>query len=572
MQHEQQPIETHLEFAERYAKSTKRTILYAIAYARVSHPDQAKKNLSVPAQYRRIDEWAQQNNVVILYRDADEGVSAHDEKANREAFNRLVDIACHDNRITLFLIDDIERFYRDKYMSGTIKGRLRKHGVKVIITSDPYDPTTIEGVWRESIGEAQAQTSSMKTSFYTFRGQEENIQTRDPETGWCYKNGGRAPFGYRSVRVARGQNIRHLDIIKVIWELDPEPAEVMQYYYRELKLKQRLSHQATHRELNRLNMLSPTPGRPWTISSVITMMQEDRILQYAGMAIWNKEDHKTQGKRFKDKSEWIKVENAHPAIITMEEAEELLKLKEERGRDAKWGRTEDSDWLLVGKNILGEDFFVCLECGTKMSSYQPTMKNRKCYLCGNARYRGENACIHKTIDKEWIEEFLLKQIKKHFGTKAKAKEIADNFNKSLKEDNSDAYHAREKLTKAIETADQKLSNLAKAVANGFDITIANEEMKNIKSEKARANSELIKIDGELKLRPQLIEAENLLAMYRNLEKAFAGHENRTKKELLRRFVRRIEFDPQEDRVSVHLFTEPTSTSAVWFSYGAQDRT
>lgn len=546
------------------------TVTYAVAYARVSKEDQAIKNLSVPAQFRRIEEYCQKNNIVIVYRDADEGVSSFKDNVNREGFERAVEAACRDKRVTLFLIDDSARFYRDSYRAGATKARLRRHGVRVLITSNPYDVTTIAGKWMEKIDEAKDETSSMMTGFYTFRGQEQNIQTRDEITGWCYKNGGKAPFGYRTVKVVRGRDPRGRDIIKALWEIDEEAAEVLRYYYRELKLKRQLSHHAAHRELNRLKLSGPTPGKPWTISSVITMMQEDRILQCAGVAIWNKEDHKTPGRRFKPKEEWIFVENAHPAIITMEEAQALLKLKKERAYNAKWGRTEDSDWLLVGKNVINEDFFVCLACGTRMSSHQPSPRNRKCYLCGNARYRGPDACIHKPVDKLWLEEYLLKVIKEHFGTNEAAQAIAKKFNQALKEESSAEIKALTSLEQAIHDYDKKIKNLVQAVADGLDISEVKEEIQRLKEEQKNSQLELDRLRDEINASPQEIHPEDILNMYSRLELAFQDQSNREKKKLLRYFIRKIEFSPDDDRLTVYLFADPTSTKAVWFSFGAQD--
>jgi DNA invertase Pin-like site-specific DNA recombinase len=41
---------------------------YAVSYARVSTADQAATDLSVPAQFRRIDEYAKKNNLSIKTR------------------------------------------------------------------------------------------------------------------------------------------------------------------------------------------------------------------------------------------------------------------------------------------------------------------------------------------------------------------------------------------------------------------------------------------------------------------------------------------------------------------------
>jgi DNA invertase Pin-like site-specific DNA recombinase len=360
--------------------------LFAVSYARVSTEDQARKELSVPAQFRRIDDFSDKNNITIVYRDADEGVSAYGDTENRDGFIRAVEYACKDPRVTLFMIDDTERFYRDKYLSGETKARLRRHGVWVLITSDPYDPRTIEGVWRESIGDALAQTSSMKTAFYTFRGMEENIKKRDPVTGWCFKNGGTAPFGYKAVHVVRGQDSRGRNIIKTLWEIDEEAAEVKRFMFN--KRAEGESKKAIWRMLNQNKMLSPSPGKAWTISSIFEMMREERVLQDAGWAIWNKEDHGTKGKRFKDKSKWVHVENAHPAIISFELAKKVIEINQSAGKDYSERRAGASPFLLTGKNDFKEDMFVCLECGARMTGLKASKRHRPEYICGSVRYRG----------------------------------------------------------------------------------------------------------------------------------------------------------------------------------------
>lgn len=544
---------------------------YAVSYARVSSPDQAMKGLSIPAQFRRNDEYAKRNNIQIVYKDADEGVSAFKDNENRDAFWRCVDVACRDKRVSLFLIDDPLRFFRDRYLAVETKAELRRAGVRVVICSNPYDTSTIQGVWQEAIDEARAQTGSMETAFATIRGMEQNAMTRDAETGWCYKNGGRAPFGYKPLRVVRGQDKRGRDLIKTLWEIHPEEAEVVRFMYVECRAKKQMSYKAIQNAMNSLGMLSPTPGRPWSISTVCDMMREDRVLQCAGVYFWNKEDHRTPGRRFKPKDEWIRVDNAHPAIITMEEAEKVIAIKKARAMDRRWRRSENSDWLLIGKNILGEDLFVCLACGTRMSSYQPTRRNRRCYLCGSARYRGKDACIHKPVDKDWIEKFLLERIKETFGTREAAENIVKDLNEALSDEIAIWAKAKEKLMRALQHNESKITNLVRAVSEGFDIVVAKEELSRLQEQKADLEKRLNEIKAESQSKPRMLTPDDVLLIYQRLEDAFAKQSNKDKKKMLRCFVRKLEFNPTEDSLTVYLFAEPASTTtAVWFSSGARD--
>lgn len=91
----------------------------------------------------------------------------------------------------------------------------------VIPVSSPYDPTTTEGLWRESIDDALSMTTSKTIADHTMKGMKENATRRDPETGYCYKNGGTPPYGYALKHVVTGKDSRGKDITKSLWELDP---------------------------------------------------------------------------------------------------------------------------------------------------------------------------------------------------------------------------------------------------------------------------------------------------------------------------------------------------------------
>lgn len=545
---------------------------YAVSYARVSTEDQARKELSVPAQFRRMDNWANNNDTTILLQEADEGVSSFKERdsESRDGFWRAVDYACREKRVTLFLIDDQARFFRDPYLSGETKARLRRNGVKVLVTSNPYDPETVQGVWMESIDMAQAKTSSLMTSLYTFRGMEENAKKRDSITGWCFKNGGRAPFGYKAIHVVRGQDTRGRDIIKTLWEIHDEAAEVLRFMYCDYRINNDMSYVAIRNELNRLNKLSPTIGRPWTISSIIEMMREDRILQYAGIYFWNKEDHKTIGRRFKDKSVWIKVDNAHPGIISLEESAAVIEINRLHSHDNAYCRTEHSPYLLTGQNILGEDMFICKACGARMTSYQPARRSKKRYLCGTKHYRGQEYCQSNPIDKDWLESTLLNKIKESFGTKEVAIEIADRINKELKDGLSPDVKAQNKLEKQLSQVENKINNLVRAVADGFDLEIAKTELDSLKNEKGKLKIELESFTNKEYRRPKPVSAEDILQAYKYLDEAFQTKNTEQKRRFLRCFVKSLEYDPDTDLLNIRLFSLPMSSACILI--GAQDRT
>ena len=61
------------------------------------------------------------------------------------------------------------------------------------------------------------------------------------------------------------------------------------------------------------------------------LLYDFNILKYAGLGIWNVRAPKKSAKeRRRPIEEWEIVENAHPAIITLDEALELIKVRQDK--------------------------------------------------------------------------------------------------------------------------------------------------------------------------------------------------------------------------------------------------
>ncbi len=154
-----------------------------------------------------------------------------------------------------------------------------------------------------------AMTSSMTTAFHTTKGMKENASKRDPKTGYCYKNGGRTPYGYKPKKVHFGKNSRGKNIYKTLWEINTETAPILRKIVVEWILGEGLSYKKIRDRLNSMSIPGPE-GKLWRTSTISEMLKENRLMQYTGIYYWNKEDHNTQGKRYKDREEWVEVHSS----------------------------------------------------------------------------------------------------------------------------------------------------------------------------------------------------------------------------------------------------------------------
>ena len=164
----------------------------AFKYARVSTLEQKEKKNSISEQFERIDNNAKTNNIKILKSFSDSDSAFHDE--NREDFERMIKQAIIE-KPDYIILDDSSRFARTREVAITTKKTLRSHGIDVRYVNEPYvDINTVAGFWLEGIQEIKNEATSREIAFNVTRGMSGNLKARDPETGWCYKNGGKPPF------------------------------------------------------------------------------------------------------------------------------------------------------------------------------------------------------------------------------------------------------------------------------------------------------------------------------------------------------------------------------------------
>lgn len=192
----------------------------------------------------------------------------------------------------------------------------------------------------QGIEELMPHAGSLQNREYTLRGMAGNIRRRDPSSGYCYKNGGKPPYGYRSAEVDTGQRDRKgRRVIKQLWEIDPSAAEVVR---RILRWRgEGRSYREIRDALNAEGIPSPK-GDKWAVTTIVTMCREDCVLQYAGYGMWNRhymKGPKPRGVKFKPREEWVIKPNAHPAIISEEEAHQVIAQSRRLAERKRWRRS-----------------------------------------------------------------------------------------------------------------------------------------------------------------------------------------------------------------------------------------
>lgn len=554
------------------------SIRYAVAVARVSTEDQFTRGNSITEQNSRISAWAGKNNVVVVARENIDH-SAYRGLDEDPRMLGLLEKAKSDPRVSLFLVDEKSRFARRKVLRVMWASELRKNGVEVIGVSEPqYDRKSIMGVWWEGMSETKDEARSVETAYWTMRGMLRNFQERDPETGYCYRNGGPAAFGYRNVHATRGKDARGKDIVKLLWDIDNNHAPVVRYIVLSCWLKDNMTFKAIRNHLQssgrkwdgRRDTVLNASGRPWSLSSIREVCVKALEGYYNGTGYFNRtgKDLVGTGQKWKDRKEWLRVENAHPKIITDEEHAELVRVKgpimEKRKKPGfRAPRAENSRYLFTGKNLAGNNMFVCLRCGGPMKG-SPS-GGYLYYICSNKD--NQASCDNNAhLAQDEIEKVVVEHIKKYF-TPAMLDKIIGEYERIAKEDNSDQFEAEKQLQKLIDKKQDAINNILEAIKHAQNSTIMPTliaEMDKIQ----RENVSLLRDMEEIKKdKPELVKKKidkaAVLNKINSLDTILRNENisNREKKMAVKGFVKQLSYDPVKNTLHIFFWPAPVDQSS-----------
>ncbi len=537
-------------------KSARRQALRALAWARVSTDMQEERGQSMPEQLRQIREYAEKHGIEIVeeYREA---ASAFKKESLRVEFHKMVARAKSDRDIDAILVHDYSRFSRDSLGARMLVRELSKSGVRVISLNDvEVDTESVAGVYMEAITFAKNEAYSREVAFHTKKGCRANVQTRDPETGWCYKNGGQPLWGYKSQRLIRGEEKKGRPLFKSIWVPDDtivagKPVhEWAKYILTEMA--------ASGDSLDRIRDFCNERGIPapraqyWGTSTWHSLLHPNCLLQYAGYGVWNV---RGKSQRMNPAAEWVIVENAQPALITEEEAQAIMAVRERQSakhtsETGAQARSKGSRFLLSG------GLFKCARCGANMAGFRSQNgkgRNGFYYVCGSAQYRRTLGCGPGVfVDQNVMEEAVFEEIDGQFGEWCDDKAFAAKVGALVQETQKAQVSDTSELKARIVAIDEKIVNLRKAIEGGLDdVGWANTRMRELTLQREELSSKITPDLRAVEL-PRLDVA--MVKAYRNnFDSVLPTGTNGEQREFIRGLVDSIVLVPAED---AHKANEP----------------
>lgn len=388
----------------------------AVIYARFSSHKQGEQ--SIEGQIAAARAYADARGYQIIHEYIDRAMTGRND--NRDEFQQMLS-DCAKKQFSVIIVWKVDRFGRNREEITFNKYHCKKHGARVEYVAENMGEGP-ESVILESVLEGMAEYYSLQLSQNIRRGNRENAKK-------CKFTGGRVPLGYKL-------NKDHQ------FEIDPDTAPLVRRIYAMYAGGQTISEIIV--QLN-AEGLRTGQGNPYTKNSLRTILKNEK---YIGI--------------YDFKNGEIRIEDGVPAIVDKDVYYKVQKLLavNQRAPAARWSRT---DYLLTNK-------LFCGSCGAQMVGESGTGKSGtkySYYLCINHK-RG-NTCGRKAIRQDWLEPFVLTQIRELVMDDEVIEHITDNvWAYYLSQDQQRDKVAGLKAQAA--EVEKAINNLMRAIEAGMPLT------------------------------------------------------------------------------------------------------
>ncbi len=527
------------------AKKRKQPSLRFAWYGRLSTKDKQDATLSFPSQRKESDRKVAElgGRIVCEFTDQDRG-----RRDDRIGWSELIREAKEPDtrRFDAVIIYSTSRLSRELFHALAYERELARAGVDVYYALSSGDQTSPEGRLVRHLFQALDQFEVEKLGREVRRGQTEN-------TRQGYRNGGRAPYGYRLKREPHPEPRRaRAGDTKSRLVPDPEQAPIITEIFERF-----LSGWGYKEIANHLNRPGGPPSprhvdskrntaHKWSKSTIRSMLENP---VYTGRLFWNRLDFRAvkQGEGplvRRDPDEWIEASDQHEALISQEQFDQVQAEMNQRRRStaSPLRRTTKRFYLLRG-------FIHCATGHNPLRMQGKSRKGNTYYACGYRIDYGDKAAEALGHGKwQYVnEKVLVPVVDGFFATRIFGPQRLEHFQAQMKglsaavQDQSD--EKRQRLQKIVSDIDTRLDRQIAAIEAGVDPAVVAERIRQLESKREEARDRLSDLEGNAPTNGG--DPEDALAILQempDLSKALVDAEPELRRDIFDAFRLRIELD------------------------------
>ncbi len=408
------------------------------------------------------------------------------------------------------LVWKFSRFTRKREHAVAFKSMLRRRGIRVTSITEHADDTPT-GKLMEAIIESVDEFYSENLAQEVTRGMREAASR-----GFWVAS--RPPYGYKRVKVQDGGKERPTlvlnppvdDIVRRIFDMAVNGKSV-------LDITRALNDEG----------IPTTTGKPWLKTTVHRLLTNEA---YTGTLVW--------GQNAKDGSGPVRVEGAHPAIVTAEEFQYVQRLMKSRAPKKANPRRISSPYVLSG-------LVSCELCAVSMSAAEAKGGKYSYYVCQSKIKKGSETCETPRLNARDFERTIIEQLRSHILTESNIRELVKMVDEEI---DGLAREQRQKL----ETVEHELDEVKRALdriwrlveTTDLEMSDAADRIREHKQRKEQLEVAAETARRTLEDRRQLLDSEDMIAAFaEDMSEFLLTSELTETRAFLRTFIQRIEVRP-----------------------------
>ena len=478
-------------------------------YARVSS-DRQDVDLSIAAQLRALRDYAEKHDYLVAREYVDEAESGR--IADRPEFQKMLNEAAKPEApFKEILVWKFSRFTRKREHAVAFKSMLRRRGIRVVSITEQADDTPT-GKLLEAIIESVDEFYSENLAQEVVRGMREAASRGFWVTTY-------APYGYRKVYVLDGPKKRPK------LELDP-PADAVARRIFDMVLQGSSILDVT-KALNAEGVASPR-GKQWLKTTVHNVLLNEA---YTGTLVW--------GTTAKDGAPPVRVEDAHPAIVSKRQFQRAKKLLGSRAPKKVHPRRSASPYLLSG-------LLRCETCGKAMTAAEAKSGKYTYYVCHSLLKRGSGTCKTPRLNAKSFEALIVDEIRANVLTESNIRDLVKLLDEEM---DGVAHEQRERLQTIdgeLEDVKKQLSRVWHFVArsDSVDVAEASDLIVELRERKEKLEVAAEEARGLLSERRRFLDSADTIATFAAEMSDFLKTSELTEtRAFVHSFVKEIEVKP-----------------------------
>ena len=430
-------------------------MLKAIEYARYSSNNQREE--SIDAQLRAIQAYARSNNIQIVETFTDEAITGKFD--TRDNFQKMIQgILKGHYDVDLVLVHKFNRFARNKYDSAIYKKRLKEAGVKVVSVTQNIDDTP-EGAMMESFLEAMDEYYSANLALEVQKGLRENALKGK-------HSGGKVLYGFDVDENGHYVPNENAKVVKRIFE-------EFAAGYPKSEICERLNREGYRNQ----------QGKTFNVRTIYDMLRNEK---YIGNFIYTIA-----------KTETIRLDDIIPPIV---DKDLWVKVQERNNKQVKARYTQKRMYHLTGKAF-------CEHCGSHVSGAgsKRTRDGKDLYYYYKCvgKVKHKNGCTAPSINKDWLEENVLRLVMREVMNEEKINEIARLTYAELD-------IMKEEPTISLEQLEKELSQIKKKQERLMELFLDGDmDKKLLDSKNDEFKQRRYSIETEIEKRKRLASSDNI---------------------------------------------------------------